>query len=117
MSGNSKSLLSISLVLLITLCVTSLDAMIFFENQTKLPNKDLFFMIELPNRKQKKVDFKRSIILQELGSPKTLTIKIGASGVRKMAQIIDPAPQATYIIRIDKEKGKKKLTAWPKPKK
>jgi hypothetical protein len=76
---SSKKILSIGLVLLSVIYSSNLEAMIHFENQTGLSNNNLFFIIELPNRKQKKHDFREFINLQELGFPKTLTIKIGTS--------------------------------------
>jgi hypothetical protein len=68
---------------------------------------------------KKKHDFREFINLQELGFPKTLTIKIGTSSIKKMAEIIDPVTQVTYIIKLDedKKKGTKKLKLWAKPKK
>jgi hypothetical protein len=116
---SSKKILSIGLVLLSVIYSSNLEAMIHFENQTGLSNNNLFFIIELPNRKQKKHDFREFINLQELGFPKTLTIKIGTSSIKKMAEIIDPVTQVTYIIKLDedKKKGTKKLKLWAKPKK
>lgn len=129
-----KKLFFISLVMLSIFCISHLEAMIYLENQTGLPDEKLFVILGIPSGKQKKYPFTKNFEfikhLIELGFPTRvkaekdaakaieawnkmqeaydqIIVKIGAIGDPIMAKIHGDggiAIPSTYIINYNAQK-------------